>query len=60
MSTVSQMKVVMERDVNDQVVVQSGKVFYVPLTWFLEERAIFIQKADGNYHELFPNIREYF
>ncbi len=40
--------------------VESGRVFYVPLIWLMESRAIYMQRQDGNFHQLFPDIREYF
>jgi hypothetical protein len=42
------------------VVVESGKIFHVPLSWFLKSKSIYVQKRDGNLHPLFNNIREYF
>lgn len=42
------------------ITIEPGKIFYVPLTWFIKEKSIYIQKRDGNFHLLYPNIREYF
>ena len=40
-------KIIQEKDAKDRIVIETGKVFYVPLTWFLEEKAIYIRKADN-------------
>ena len=37
-----------------------GTVFHVPLSWFLEEKSLYVQRADGNFHRLFTNVRETF
>jgi hypothetical protein len=31
-------------------IVESGRVFYVPLVWFIENRAIYMQRQDGDFH----------
>ena len=41
-------------------IVESGRVFYVPLIWFIENRAVYMQRSDGDFHQLFPDVREYF
>ncbi len=51
---------VLQNKLQQTYVIESGKIFYVPLSWFLEEKAIYIEKGDRNFHLLFPNIREYF
>lgn len=40
--------------------IEPGQVFHVPLSWFVKERSIYIMKKSGNFHLLFPNIREHF
>ena len=42
------------------VKIESGKVYHVPLSWFIKSKSIYVQKSDGLFHLMFPNIRDYF
>jgi hypothetical protein len=37
-----------------------GTVFHVPLSWFQDEKSLYVQRADGNFHRLFTNVRQTF